>query len=219
VIIHCRCAAEPPQKFDRLASIRGPQTKILNWVFCKTYQQVFDNTVETLGIGKHRGVGGCVGELAVLPMRADLAMRIQNYLEDRPRGAIWPGAWYRSAATMMRIDLEPAGIAYSIDGRDFDFHALRHQFITNLARAGVPLATAKELARHSKVDLTANIYTHLNTNDTAPSVEKLPSLPTGQRASVVLGKHMGKHMGKQVTRKPAISSNFNGLQIAMQPMR
>ena len=45
-------------------------------------------------------------------------------------------------------------------GRYADFHANRHTFITNLGRAGVPPKTTQELARHSDIRLTMNVYSH-----------------------------------------------------------
>ena len=68
------------------------------------------------------------------------------------------------------------------NGGDFDFHALRHQFILDLAKAGVSLRVAQELARHSKPELTANIYTHLSAKDTVSEVEKSANFPTGKPA-------------------------------------
>ena len=38
------------------------------------------------------------------------------------------------------------------------FHALRHTFITNLARSGVHPKTAQSLARHSTITLTMDRY-------------------------------------------------------------
>jgi integrase len=46
-------------------------------------------------------------------------------------------------------------------GQVFDFHALRHQFITNLARAGVAAQVAQTLARHSTITLTMDRYSHV----------------------------------------------------------
>jgi site-specific recombinase XerD len=48
-----------------------------------------------------------------------------------------------------------------------DFHALRHTFISNLARAGVHPRNAQALARHSTIDLTMNVYTHVAMDDLA----------------------------------------------------
>ena len=87
-------------------------------------------------------------ELAVIPLRLDLADRLQGFLADRQPATlaihreaetVWPGTWTDDGAEMMRGDLAEAGIAYNVGGKDYDFHALRHQFITGLAKAGVSL--------------------------------------------------------------------------------
>ena len=51
------------------------------------------------------------------------------------------------------------------DGGRFDFHALRSQFATELARANVSLAAAQKLMRHSTPALTSNHYTALGLLD------------------------------------------------------
>ena len=129
-------------------------------------------------------------KLARIPLHSELVVELTNYFTtlENSNGQIWPGKWKKSAAKMIRRDLKLAGIPYTDEnGDDFDFHALRHQFITDLAKAGVSLSVAKELARHSKVDLTANIYTHLSVDDTAAAVEKL----TGPRSPLVVGLPAG----------------------------
>ena len=45
-------------------------------------------------------------------------------------------------------------------GRYADFHALRHTFVTNLARANVDPKTAQTLARHSNIQLTMDLYAY-----------------------------------------------------------
>jgi hypothetical protein len=78
---------------------------------------------------------------------------------------------------MIRIDLTAADIEYEDDrGRVVDFHALRHTFITNLARAGVHPRNAQALAHHSTIDLTMNAYTHVDMADLASDVESLPGM-------------------------------------------
>ena len=39
---------------------------------------------------------------------------------------------------------------------------LRHTFISNLANNGTSPQIAKELARHSRIETTMDIYTHVN---------------------------------------------------------
>jgi integrase len=116
---------------------------------------------------------------AVLPLHPELAAALRAHVAGIPSGGrLWPGAWaeHFDAATMLRADLATAGIPYvDARGRYFDFHGLRHQFITSMARAGVPLTTMQRLARHSSPALTANIYTHLDVEgELAEGINRLP---------------------------------------------
>ena len=67
---------------------------------------------------------------------------------------------------MFKADLKIAGIEYEVDGKYSDFHALRHTFVTNVIKAGATVKEAQTLARHSKPELTINIYTNVGINDT-----------------------------------------------------
>ncbi len=76
-------------------------------------------------------------------------------------------------------DLEAAGIDVSDgDGRVVDFHALRHTFITRMARSGVTPKVAQALARHSTITLTMDRYAHVALADTSRTLAALPSIPT-----------------------------------------
>ena len=124
---------------------------------------------------------------------------------------------------MIRIDLATANIPYTDDhGRDYDFHALRHQFITNLKRAGVSLKDAQELARHSNVNLTANVYSHTTDQEKAASVERLPAIPMGQQdrleEAIATGTNgaepvLGQQWGQQVLQTEGISSDNGQIRI------
>jgi len=52
----------------------------------------------------------------------------------------------------------------------------RRTFITNLSLVGVSPRDAQELARHSYVHLTMNLYTHVNMQDKARAIEKLAAV-------------------------------------------
>lgn len=88
-------------------------------------------------------------------------------------------------------DLLAAGIAKRDDrGRTVDVHALRHTFGTHLSKAGVSPRTAQAAMRHSKIDLTMNVYTDPRLLDVSDAVARLPDLPLddhGDRASAVDG--------------------------------
>lgn len=136
-------------------------------------------TVEA-GYSKHR-------RRDTLPLHPDLGARLREWFHGtrlaHPERRLWPGRWAedRHAAAMLREDLDAAEVSYRDDaGRVFDFHALRHQFISTLARHGVHPKTAQELARHSSITLTMDHYAHVRLSDHRAALESLPSLPTGE---------------------------------------
>jgi integrase/recombinase XerD len=125
------------------------------------------------------------------PLRSDLAALLRDWLLGKPaQSPLWPGNWVNEAADMVRLDLASAtermqtknpkarGIPFQDEaGRVFDFHAIRHQFISNLAAAGVHPKIAQALARHSTITLTMDRYTHLGVFDQTAALDKLPALP------------------------------------------
>ena len=115
---------------------------------------------------------------AVQPLPPDVTEALRSYLPSRPADrSLWPGGWHKDAAEMLRIDLAAAGLPYrDADGRVADFHALRHSYITLLERSGVSPKLAQELARHSDIRLTMNVYTHARLHDLAGAVDGLPAL-------------------------------------------
>ena len=55
-------------------------------------------------------------------------------------------------------------IASDLGIQGFHFHMFRHTLITNLYKSGVDVKTTQELARHSNINTTLNVYTHLEEN-------------------------------------------------------
>lgn len=108
-----------------------------------------------------------------------VAKKLRKFLADRPATEpIWSTASWakeRKASRTLRADLAAAGIPFKDDtGRVFNFHALRTQYATWLARAGVPIQHAQKLLRHSDPRLTIKFYTKLGAADLAAELEKLP---------------------------------------------
>ena len=66
-----------------------------------------------------------------------------------------------------------------------DFHANRHTFISNLAKSGVSPKVAQTMARHSDINLTMNVYSHVKMDEQTAAISVLPSPPnpdaTGKR--------------------------------------
>jgi len=117
----------------------------------------------------------------MLPLRKDLAETLRVWLSVKPTDhPCWPGPWPGDAAEMMREDLTAAGIPYrDAADRVFDFHALRHQFVSSLAQSGVHPKTAQALARHSTITLTLDRYTHVDFGDLTAALDRLPGLTGG----------------------------------------
>jgi len=115
----------------------------------------------------------------VLPLRKATAMVLAAHVTDMPPVAKVFTAMPTKTVDMIRFDLEAAEIPYVDDsGRYADFHALRHTFITNLARSGVHPKVAQDLARHSTIQLTLDRYTHTALETQVEALEKLPDLET-----------------------------------------
>lgn len=138
-------------------------------------------------------------EGSTLPLRADLADDLRHWLSDRTSaGQTLPSpstndspalplntplfAVPHGLVKILDRDLRLAGIP-KVDGRGWtvDVHALRHTFGTLLSKGGVTPRTAQAAMRHSKIDLTMNVYTDPKLLDVAGAVEALPFLPLAAR--------------------------------------
>ena len=81
---------------------------------------------------------------------------------------------------ILNRDLRLAGIAKRDDrGRTLDVHALRHTFGTLLSKGGVAPRTAQAAMRHSKIDLTMNVYTDPACSTCAAPSTRCRPLPLG----------------------------------------
>ncbi len=114
----------------------------------------------------------------VLPLHPQLVDLLQQWLPEYPPGEpLFPKLGKRKAYLMIRKDLEAAGIPYTTQDGDADFHAAgRHTYITELLRNGTSLVVARELARHSDVKMTMR-YTHIGLQDQAKGIQNLPTDP------------------------------------------
>lgn len=111
-----------------------------------------------------------------------------------------PGGELRRTSKMMMLDLEQAREAWIKAAKkdrkerklredsDFlqykdehglyaDFHANRHTFISNPAKSGVSPKVAQTMARHSDINLTMNVYSHVEMEDQAAAIAVLPAPP------------------------------------------
>ncbi len=84
-------------------------------------------------------------------------------------------------AMMLRFDLERAGLPYRDPdtGEYFDFHSLRVQTATDLARGGAHPKAAQQRMRHSRIDLTLDIYTKLGLDEQDDALDALAKVAAG----------------------------------------
>lgn len=134
------------------------------------------------------------GKEAQQAIRPELATELRDWIHEAgilSNDPLWPDLT-QNTALMLRKDLKAAGIPYVDDsGRYADFHALRHSFITHIAKGNQNVKVAQRLARHSDVNLTLGRYTHLLLTDEAEGLAALPELPslfddhTGQKEQIL----------------------------------
>ncbi len=130
-------------------------------------------------------------EGSTIPLRADLAADLKEWLSDAPTPATLrlrsaKGAndgkrrLFKVPAGLVRIlnrDLTAADIKKADErGRTIDVHSLRHSFGTLLSKGGVAPRTAQSAMRHSTIDLTMNVYTDPKLLDIHGALDALPLL-------------------------------------------
>lgn len=115
----------------------------------------------------------------VVPLRGDVSARLRRYLDTVERNdRVFRRPSCNNGMRSFRDDLAAAGIPYQLDGRDADFHSLRHTFITRVLRSGASPKEVQELARHQDPQLTLALYAHADDAAKRAAVEKLGSLAT-----------------------------------------
>lgn len=89
---------------------------------------------------------------------------------DENRGRLWRGLWYwmnkEAGAEMYRNEIITPAIQ-----KDLTPYCLRHDYCTRLAKAGVDIRTAQKLMGHSTIQLTANVYTHVDDDELAKAAD------------------------------------------------
>ena len=123
----------------------------------------------------------------VIPLHEVVVIRFKEWLASKGKlkldEPLFPlrskGGSLRQTSKMMQADLERANIPYCDEnGLYADFHASRHTFISNLARAGVSPKLAQSIARHSDVNLTLGVYSHVHVDEQATAINTLSAPPT-----------------------------------------
>lgn len=122
------------------------------------------------------------------PIPPDTFAGLVAWAGTRGPGILWPGRWWQHGAEMLRRDLTAAGVPLvDREGRQIDFHALRHTYVTWLGRAGVNTREHQTLARHSDPRLTIGTYSHTDAERLAGVAQSVfGSPPVAQDPSTLL---------------------------------
>lgn len=94
-----------------------------------------------------------------------------------PHGRAWSSGGRVQFRRYLHRLLKAAGIEVRDSaGRVACIHSFRHGFATRLARARVPITTAKLLTGHSTTAMLTDVYTHAGDDDARAAIESLPPL-------------------------------------------
>ena len=107
------------------------------------------------------------GKADVLPLHPALQAALKATMPGHPDAKVFP---VMPTIKCFRKDLTAAGI----DAKAYDFHCLRHTFCTMVVKSGCSLKEAQQLMRHSTVELTSRVYTHLGITDIAGALDNVP---------------------------------------------
>jgi len=119
---------------------------------------------------------------ASLPLRADLAAELADYIEGRGLGPDDRLFVVPELRTFKR-DCEAAGIALTDEnGRSVDFHGLRMSLASHLSRSGCGPRTAQAALRHSTIEMTMRVYTDPAILDVGKALDALPRFETSAHA-------------------------------------
>jgi integrase len=113
---------------------------------------------------------------AGIELRRDVAAFFQAYLTGKPDSEpVWRLTKNAHTATMIRADMDAAGVKWRDGIEVADFHSLRETYVTELALAGVVPKVLQQLARHSTSDLTMNKYAKPRQEHRRAAVESTPA--------------------------------------------
>lgn len=119
-----------------------------------------------------------------VPMPATVIASLRTIPVKKQNGEVCP---HPPILRTFKLDVAKAKIKTTEAGA-VHRRSLRKTFITHLAISGVDLRTAQRLARHSRPELTSNIYTDPHLLDMRGAMEKLGGLQSKSGKSVAKGK-------------------------------
>lgn len=147
---------------------------------------------------------------ALLPLQVGLIEKLKQY-----RPVSWAGDDFVFADGIpsmknFKNDLKAANILLiDLQGRRADFHALRHTYCTNLARAGVNPWLAMKLMRHSDINMTTRVYTDAGKLPSREAIGRLPDF------FPVIGNKQSDNKSYAVSHQRSQESGFSGQAVSL----
>jgi len=123
----------------------------------------------------------------VQPLPSNIVECLRGWLADKPADRpLW--VIPQNSAAMIRADLRAAGVD---DAERYDFHGLRHSFVSQVVAAGGSVKDSMELARHHDPGLTFDRYAHARLVELAAVVNRMPDMlcPRPAHATVSTGRN------------------------------
>lgn len=152
-----------------------------------------------------------------IPVHRSLSSQLHDWLIDaEPDKPLFPKLDKRKTFRMIAKDLEQAGIAYKNDDGDADFHALRHTFISQLLQDGATVIEAKNLARHSDVQMTMR-YSHVEQKRQRDALDKLEFGTIQDESGTTLGPHVCHNVSPVGHKENQESEKNDGLDKKKPP--
>lgn len=129
---------------------------------------------QTIHIAKGKGRGG--GKERFMFIAPELDGILRAYVVERERAHIRAPEFFCSALTKQGITVitlrRLVRAIRDASGVPFTLHSLRHSFITQLLRSGVPIHTVSDLAGHTQITTTAG-YLRVWNEDRRRAVQSL----------------------------------------------
>lgn len=139
------------------------------------------------------------------PLPVDLADQIRPWVASKKPGKPLWRTPHNACRAWLQKDLKAAGVEYQdARGEFIDFHSLRHTFVTRLNRAGVPVAIAMSLARHSDPKLTLMAYDHANNADRRAALQAAFGGTTIEAGDTPQGTPYGSQPDPETTARKQI---------------
>ncbi len=131
------------------------------------------------------------GKVVEVPLRGELIGLLREHQQNNGSEFVFPKERAEHAANASNLTgriqrfFETCGIQTTEEPKHghrrraivrVGFHSLRHSFVSLCAKAGAPLHIIQKLVGHGNPMLTADVYTHVDSEQRRAAIESLPDL-------------------------------------------